>query len=200
MKCRLITLSIIVLLLTQSSDLSAPITKCLATRRVTTVQRCKVGYGSVAQEKQSPPNAWRGLVPLRSARNDVESLLGKPKTSHGVAYVYETKDETVDVLYSAGPCKLSTVERWNVAADIVIRIDVRPRAKMLIDALRLDKVRYPRLPEAHPENWARYMNTDDGVMVETIMFGKDEEVYTVTYWPRAADKGLRCSMDKFLGQ
>jgi hypothetical protein len=164
-----------------------------------TVGRSKVADGSFAQEKQSPSNGWRGLVPLHSARPDVERLLGKPKSSHGATFVYETTDETVDVLYSAGPCKVSAVERWNVAADVVIRIDVRPHAKVLIDALRLDKVRYPRLPEAHPENWARYMNTEDGVMVETIMYGKNEEVYTITYWPRADDKGLRCSTDKAVG-
>lgn len=81
----------------------------------------------------------------------------KLRTASPLSIIYETGDETVDVLYSAGPCKLSNVERWNVAADVVIRIDVRPRAKMLIEALHLDKVRYPRLPEAHPENWARYI-------------------------------------------
>src|ERR1043165_2054199 len=109
-----------------------------------------------SQEKAlSPSNAWRGLVPLQSSRLDVEKLLGKAKTSHGFTYVYETENETVDVLYSAGPCKLSAVERWNVAPDVVLRMDVRPRKKMLIEELRLDKTRYPRLPEAHPENWTR---------------------------------------------
>jgi hypothetical protein len=86
-----------------------------------------------------------------------------------------------------------------VAADTVIRIDVRPRGKILIQALHLDKARYARLPEAHPENWARYTNNEDGIMVETIMYGNDEEVYTITYWPRADDKGLRCSTDKAVG-
>ncbi len=147
---------------------------------------------SSTQESAIPPNSWHGLVPLRSSRVDVEKLLGKPKTSHGFTYVYETENETVDILYSAGPCKLSAVERWNVAADIILRMDVRPRGKMLIQDLHLDKVRYPRLPEAHPENWARYMNDEDGVMVETISEGKEEQVYTITYWARTKDKSLRC--------
>jgi hypothetical protein len=43
------------------------------------------------------------------------------------------------------------------------------------------------------------MNNEDGVMFETIMYGKDEEVYAITYWPRVADKGLRCSRDEFSG-
>ncbi len=144
------------------------------------------------QDKLLPPNSWRGLIPLRSSRSDVEELLGKSRASHGFTYVYEMEKETVDVLYSAGPCKVSGVERWNVAADIVVRMDVRPRVKIPIQALHLDKTRYPRLEEAHPENWARYMNDEDGVMVETISNGKDEEVYTITYWPRSADKVFRC--------
>jgi len=145
------------------------------------------------QERLLPPNSWRGLVPLQSSRLDVERLLGKAKTSRGFTDVYETENETVDVLYSAGPCKLSAVERWNVAPDIILRINVTPRAKMLIQDLHLDKMRYPRLQEGHPENWARYMNDEDGVMVETISYGKDEQVYTITYWPRVKDKPLRCS-------
>ena len=159
------------------------------------------GYSGRAQEQAnssqqkalSSSNSWHGLVPLQSSRADVEKLLGKAKTSHGFTYVYETENETVNILYSAGPCKLSAVERWNVALDIVLRMDVRPRKKMLIQELHLDKVRYSRLPEAHPENWIRYMNDEDGVMVETISNGRTEEVYTITYWPRTKDKSLRCS-------
>jgi hypothetical protein len=147
---------------------------------------------SVNQDK-APPNSWRGLVPLPSTRADVERILGKAKTSHGSTYVYETEIETVDVLYSLGQCKLTAVERWNVAADIIIRMDVRPRGKILVQSLHLDRTRYPRLQEGHPENSARYLNDDDGVIVETILYGKDEEVYAVTYWPRSGDKELRCS-------
>ncbi len=119
--------------------------------------------------------------------------LGKPKTLHGFTSVYETEREAVDVLYSAGPCRLSAIERWNVTLDTVLRMDVRPRAKILIQTLHLDERKYPRLQEAHPDNWARYMNDEEGVMVETISYGKEEEVYTITYWPRLADKALRCN-------
>lgn len=146
------------------------------------------------QEGVLPPNSWRGLVPLRSSRIDVERLLGKPKTSRALTYVYETETETVDILYSSGPCKSSAVERWNVASDMILRMDVRPRGKMLIQDLHLDKLRYPRLPEAHPENWARYMNDEDGMMVEAISNGKEEEVYTITYGARTKDKSLRCPL------
>lgn len=196
MNSNLITWTITALLLTQLPGLSSTVSKWPTAQSVATMERVEVDQGALTQEKALPPNAWRGLVPLRSSRADVESLLGKAKTSHGFSFVYETRDETIDVLYSAGPCKLSAVERWNVAADIVIRMDIRPRGKIQIQALHLDKARYPRLPEAHPENWARYMNDEDGVMVETIMYGKDEEVYMITYWPRSESKGLRCSSER----
>jgi hypothetical protein len=163
------------------------------TYSVLTSRRAQVQDSKNWNQQREPPNSWRGLVPLRSSRRDVETLLGNPKTQRGSTYVYETKEDVVDILYSTGPCKLSGVERWNVPADIVIRIDVRPRATMLIQDLKLDPKRYPRLPEAHPENWTLYKNDEDGLMVETILTGKVEEVYTITYWPRIKDKALHCN-------
>lgn len=144
------------------------------------------------KQEDLPPNSWGGLVPLRSKREDVEKLLGKAKSSRGFTSVYETTTEVVTILYSAGPCKLSAVERWNVAAEVILRIDIRERTEILIQDLRLDKARYPQLPVAHPANWFRCMNDEDGVMVETITTGKVEHVYMITYWPRAKDKSLRC--------
>jgi hypothetical protein len=61
---------------------------------------------------------------------------------------------------------LSGVERWNVAPDMIVRMDVRPHGKILVQSLHLDRTKYPRLQEGHPENWARYTHNDDGVMVE----------------------------------
>ena len=148
---------------------------------------------AASQNNASPPNAWRGLVPLSSTRADVERVLGKAKTAREFISVYKTIGETVDVLYSAGPCMMSAVERWNVPANVVIRIVVRPRTEISVQALNLDRARYPRLQEGHLDNWVRYMNDEDGVMVETIMYSKNEQVYAITYWPRIKDKSLRCS-------
>src|SRR5258708_21758549 len=87
---------------------------------------------------QSASNAWNGLVPLVSTRADVERLLGTSQMSRGFVYTYETKDDRVDVLYSAGPCALSGVEKWNVPSDVVVSMQVNPKQTILIDSLHLD--------------------------------------------------------------
>ena len=107
--------------------------------------------------------------------------------------MYETENERVNILYSAGPCMLSGSERWNVAKDVVITIEIRPKKKVLVQDLRLDPVRFPRFQLPHPENWFKYRNQADGVMVETIRFRKEEQVYIISYFPNQKDRGLRCT-------
>ena len=85
---------------------------------------------------------WRGLVPFHSTRTDVERLLGTHKELRGVAFIYETKDERVVVSYSAGQCKESQSNDWNVPRDTVVSITVHPNAKLLVSDLKLDKMKY----------------------------------------------------------
>jgi hypothetical protein len=133
---------------------------------------------------------------LKSTRRDVESQLGKPSSSlplrHSIS-VYETKEETIDVLYSEGPYILSGSEKWNVAKDLVISIEVRPQKMVLVQELRLDPLRFPRFQRPHPENWFVYRNAADGVMVETIRFKGEQQVYIISYFPNQNDHGLRCN-------
>jgi hypothetical protein len=139
-----------------------------------------------------PTNSWHGIVPLRSTRVDVEKLLGNPASSRRSTFVYETYIERVKVVFSAGKCVLSGSERWNVASDVVITIEVRPKKPKLIQDLRLDPNRYPRFQESHPENWFLYRNKDDGVMIETVLFEGEEHIDSISYFPTTKDTGLRC--------
>ena len=63
---------------------------------------------------ETPPNSWRGIVPLHSTRVDVEKLLGKPISSRGATFVYDTNEQRINILYSSGKCVLSGSEKWNV--------------------------------------------------------------------------------------
>jgi len=49
-------------------------------------------------------NVWNGIVPLKSKRDDVEKILGKPDTSgvNPFAAGYKTTDGEVTVIYSTG--------------------------------------------------------------------------------------------------
>src|SRR5690242_19051594 len=136
-------------------------------------------------------NAWNNLVPLHSSRQDVESKLGEPDLSLGFTSIYKTRKETVNVLFSAGCCELSKVERWNVPAGTVIRMVVTPRRTVLVRNLHLDR-EYVRIKEAHPENWIMYWNTERGIMVHAVLNNGREEVMSITYEPTAKDKSLYC--------
>ena len=139
-------------------------------------------------------NAWNTLVPLHSSREDVERELGKPYIARGSLYIYKTREETVNVWYSAGCCELSKVERWNVPADTVIKMEVSPMRTVLVRDLHLDQ-EYVRIKEAHPENWIMYWDTERGVMVHAALNKGREEVMSITYEPTAKDKSLYCTKE-----
>jgi hypothetical protein len=138
------------------------------------------------------PTDWHDLVPLHSNRADAERVLGKPQKSRYSTSIYETAHDRIDILYSEGPCEASEVERWNVSKDVIIRIDVRPKQTVPVEALVLDRNRYVKTRESHPDNWFTYWNKDDGIRVETIKTGQVEDVNSITYGPKAKDQSLSC--------
>lgn len=140
------------------------------------------------ESSKTEPSMWRGLEPLHSTRRDAEKMLGSSKLSHGYNYLYQTDDERVDILYSAGPCKPSGVERWNVAVDTAIKIIVTPKTTLLVRALRPDAGKFSRTQDAHPENWVHYWNLEDGITIDALLVDGCEEVISVTYQPNAKDK------------
>jgi len=103
-----------------------------------------------------------------------------------------TEEEEVAVVFSAGKCLISSSERWNVPADVVITIELRPNKPTLIQNLHLDPNKYRRVQLPHPENWFVYRNAEDGFMVETLLYENKEQVLVLTYFPTLKGKGLRC--------
>lgn len=147
-----------------------------------------------ANQKTEPIDFLCGLKPLVSTRADVEPILGKGRRHpNGFTYIYENERQRVDVLYSAGPCKLSGVERWSVPEDTVIRLEISPKQNILLETLDLDPKKYTRFKLSHPDNWVQYWNREDGLIVQTIIYGKVEELYLITREPPAKDKSLKCA-------
>lgn len=143
----------------------------------------------------SPAKGWRGFVPLQSTRTDIERMLGAPKESRGLASTYETKDERVVVFYSAGQCKQSQSNDWNVPRDTVVSITVHPNAKLLVEDLKLDKMKYERVADYHVQAVVYYFSKEDGVRISARSFDKKEgeEVDSITYEPTPEDSYLRCA-------
>lgn len=151
-----------------------------------------VSQSRTSETNQAEPNSWRGIIPLVTTKDRVDKILSEPQSYYGSVATYRTDDERVDIVYSAGPCELSRSEKWNVGKEVVLTIEVRPSKRKLISELHLDPKKYPRLQQSHPENWYIYRNSGEGVVVETILFERREEIDSIKYFPRKKDLYLKC--------
>ena len=69
------------------------------------------------QSTASYAKNWRGIVPLRSTRADVERLLGRPNAKYER---YQIENEEATVTFSKGEC----AEGWKVPRDTVLSITI----------------------------------------------------------------------------
>lgn len=152
---------------------------------------CKIGIcallilisGTVVVAKE-----WRGIVPLKSTRNDVERLLGRPKRSAEGAAFYQLSKELVVFHFQTETCdsrlgKCSWV--WNVPLGTVIGIGVIPRDKHRKEEYLLasdSKVN---------DNGAGFIYYSDnfaGLSVETYQ----NLVTLIDYYPEASQDNFYC--------
>lgn len=136
----------------------------------------------------SQAKGWRGIVPLRSARQDVEKVIGSPRTPGGSSY--ETADESVFVEYSDGPCEKGWPYGWNVVPDTVVTISVSPKSTVALTALNLDESKYEKWRGGHISDRVHYTNHKEGVDLEVDEFWGN--VISINYVPTAADRHLQC--------
>lgn len=138
-----------------------------------------------------PPN-WKGLVPLKSTRSDVEKLFGSSRRSVPGPVIYENDSERVDVVYARNRCELWSGD-WNVPVDTVIQLEVTPVKTILLEDLSFDKSKYLVRRWSHPSDWKTYTNEVEGISVETTDLGKNIEIVRVIrYFPKLSDKSMKC--------
>src|SRR3954454_8244071 len=81
-----------------------------------------VGLAS-AQEREME---WMKLVPLKSTRDEVEKLIGKPEVSFPQYARYRTPDGDFYVWYSTGRCDFRVKDaQWRVPKDTVTTLYFR---------------------------------------------------------------------------
>lgn len=151
---------------------------------------------------------WRGIVPLRSTRAEVERLLGSPiddPSSKGI-YIrtYRTDEEIVTILYSDTPlCNGYLLRGYRVPRYTVIRITVRSTAPFPFSDLKLDSSKYRETSGGHTPDFSYFTDEEEGITYEVqwrIMAKSGEDkggerirvVNNVTYGPAAKDKHLLC--------
>ena len=138
------------------------------------------------------PANWKGLIPLKSTRSDVEEILGKPKRSVPGPDIYENATERVDVRYARDRCEPWNGD-WNVPANTVITIEVSPTKILLLEDLVFEKSKYVARKWSHPSDWITYRNQLEGISLETTDLGKNTEIVRVIrYSPKSSDKTLKC--------
>jgi hypothetical protein len=127
---------------------------------------------------------WRGIVPLRSTRADVERLLGRPDGDCKCSF--ETEGERIRVDYAKGPCR-GDPSGWNVPADTVLRLTIYPKKELRFSELKLDEGRYTK---AYDDAFFTYY-ASRGEGVEYII-SQQRLVTSISYFPTVGDAGHRC--------
>lgn len=130
---------------------------------------------------------WRGIVPLRSTRADVERLLGK-ENSLGR---YQFADERGSIGYREYPCigayRLLQEDNCEcmVSKDTVVSIFVTLEVTRSFSSLHLDKAKYERKPHQVGDAIVDYINRDEGVIY--TVDESDDDIMNIDYVPSDKD-------------
>jgi hypothetical protein len=130
---------------------------------------------------------WRGIVPLRSSREDIEHLIGMPTKPDG--NTYDLKDEKVNVTYSVVPCATGWPYGWDVPRGTVTHIEVIPKKKLKLSDLGLDIGKFRRFDNPEIGIDIHYTNDEEGFSIRTQ---NSEEVVSFEFFPALADRRMMC--------
>ena len=130
---------------------------------------------------------WKGIVPLKSTRSDVERLLGKPLPGTMKFYVtYQLESEEVRVRYAdKSLCTRTDDCECHVPDDTVLNVVVRLKIKTTFSSLELDMSKFHPIVNPENPNNVAYSNSDAGIMY--VISQRDDLVSYVQYGPTARD-------------
>lgn len=143
---------------------------------------------TLALTQISEARDWRGIIPLRSTRADVERLLGSPE--QGLKSIYQTEGERISVTYSERLCDYG----WLVPLGTVINFSVYPKTPSKVADLKLDESKYVKRQDYHVESIYYYINQEEGINY-TVNAGGGM-VTGIEYYPAAKDNNQLCPLLK----
>src|SRR5262245_46662698 len=126
---------------------------------------------------------WRGIVPLKSTRTDVERLLGNPTQSSAFGSYYRLADALAVIWFQTRPCDQCGLG-WHVPAETVTSIGVIPLSGQ---ALKPSDLKDFKIEDANG-GFVYSANEGEGVTIET--FGG--KVTSFVYEPEKSLEGLHC--------
>lgn len=126
---------------------------------------------------------WRGIIPLRSTRTQVERELG---TLDLKCQCYKTEKEIVHVKYARDRCT-GDLPGWNVLADTVLSVEVSPKSEHVFSELEPRKEDFV---ETRDHSFTTYYgNGNRGIRYSVSSTGL---VVSISYVPSVKDNHLRC--------
>jgi hypothetical protein len=125
---------------------------------------------------------WRGIVPLRSTRADVERLLGKENEIGR----YQFEDERAFIIYSQGSCDTRAGNCiCLISKDVVLEIHVTLEISRQFSDLKVDLSKLERRRERAGSSIFTYSNLDEGVRYSVNE--SNGEIVGVDYTPAKSD-------------
>ena len=137
---------------------------------------------SVIQSRNG--TGWRGILPLRSSRLEVERELGSLDLR---CLCYKTEKELIHVVYATGPCN-GELPGWNVPRDTVLSLTISPHEEVAFSKVEPRKEHFVKTVDDTFTTY--YGNGDKGLRYSVSATGF---ITTVSYLPSVKDNSQRCA-------
>ncbi len=131
-----------------------------------------VGACALSTSAEKVEDGWKGLLPFKSTKADVERLMGPGKrTRHESHFQFEYRDRgaTLRVDYSGEPCSAlpDSPSRFDLPLGTIVRYEVRLSEPLPLQELTFEKKRFER----------------------TVMIGTEEDPKAISYLQWEFDMG-----------
>ena len=138
-------------------------------------------------------NQWRGIRPLKSSREEVEKILGRPIPPGNVVRElaeYQTVDGVASILYSTGSCYSNPPSGWDVPEQTVVDIVFYPKAQPTFSELKLDLNKFEKRADPEITYIDEYSNYFEGVRVTVDR--EKSVILKFTHFPDEKDRSRAC--------
>ena len=142
--------------------------------------------GTVSKKSEG----WKGLVPLRSARADVERLLGPSVEQCTSLCKYKTSHEIIFARYSSMPCGNDETDRWRVPSNTLIELSLNLEETPKLSSLKLNLKKFKRTLDPELHGYSNYENEQEGIAYSV---SDDKRVYSIHFFPNMKnERTLSC--------
>ena len=141
-------------------------------------------------------NIWKGIIPLKTTREEVEQILGKRVNPDSNGYDiadYKFKGGTAYIVFTLGGCR-GGVGDYNVPAGRVNRVSFQPDPQPAFRGFKFDRKRF--VEGGHPDGPSPsfFVNRLDGI---SFWLSPDEQsVQRINYFPSSKEDHLKCKDTK----